>query len=139
MSPSSINDSFHRELASDPDLLESLVEETNAYLAAQLDDEDLIYRITLLISEAATNAMEHGNRFDVTKQVTIDLAVGADAVTATICDQGGGFVPEAVDDPLREENLLREGGRGLFLMQRLADEVAFDSEGRCVHLLVRRK
>lgn len=123
---------LQKELASKVELLEPLVEEAEAFLLRQTDDEELIYRAVLLLSEAATNAMQHGNGFDPDKKVRIEVIHLGSRVRLRVCDEGVGFVPDAADDPLDDTHLLRTSGRGLFLMREMADEVTFDDDGRCV-------
>lgn len=115
--------------------LERLVDETEAFLAERVADEDLAYRVVLLASEAATNAMEHGNAMDVDKQVTLDLHVEPERIVLCVEDEGAGFDPEAVDNPLQEDHLFRDSGRGIYLMEHMADEVAYENEGRRVRIV----
>ena len=58
-------------------------------------------------------------------------------ITACVIDEGVGFDPAAVPDPTTPENLLRAGGRGLFLMRELMDEVRYNDRGNCVTLVLR--
>ncbi len=111
--------------------LETIVEETQAFLEAHLpEDDDLVYKIVLLISEAATNAMEHGNQMDESKHVTVHVQAHSAYVEVEVADEGEGFNPESVADPLSEDNLFSDSGRGLFLMEEMADAVEYKDEGR---------
>ena len=125
-----------RELPSDVDLLEPLVEEAEAFLSGQIDDPELVYRAVLLLSEAATNAMKHGNGFDPQKKVRIELTRADHEIRIMVCDEGGGFDPGASADPLDQSNLMSTSGRGLFLIREMADRVSFDDDGRCVIITV---
>lgn len=91
--------------------------------------ETLTDTLMLLSTEAATNAMEHGNGYDPAKHVTLTLAMAEDCVELTVEDEGGGFHPQDTPNPLAEENLLLDGGRGLFLMEELSDEVRYENNG----------
>lgn len=115
--------------------IEQVVDETEAFLATRIDDEDLSYRIVLLATEAVTNAIEHGNKLDSSKKVYYRLVVGDDDVQVTVEDEGEGFDPEKTDDPTASENLFRDGGRGLLFMESMADEVLFEKDGRLVRLI----
>ena len=121
---------FSKALVSRPELLEDLVDEVQEYLEQHFEDADFVFRVVLLTSEAATNAMKHGNQFDPAKLVRVDVAASTGGVRIRVCDQGAGFDPGAQSDPLQEENLMRTGGRGLFLIREMADEVSFEDDGR---------
>ena len=121
-------------LESDLSGIERVVEDTETFLAGRIEDDDLRYRVVLLATEAVTNAIEHGNKFDPEKRVLYRLEVSAKKVEVVVQDQGPGFDPETTDDPRANENLLRDGGRGLLFMQTLADEIRFEDDGRRVCL-----
>ncbi len=122
-------------LKTDFSSVERVVDETEAFLAERLSDEDLSYRIVLLATEAVTNAIEHGNRLDSSKQVLFRLDVHEDHVEVMVEDEGSGFDPTKTDDPTESENLFREGGRGLLFMKEMADDVQFEKDGRLVRLI----
>lgn len=124
-------------LDSDLESIERVVEETEAFLAGRVSDEDLAYRVVLLATEAVTNAIEHGNKFDPEKQVFYRVDVQEARIELVVEDQGTGFDPSKRDDPREAENLLREGGRGILFMESMADEIAFAEGGRKVHLIFR--
>lgn len=98
-------------------------------------------RFNLIVAtlEAVTNAIVHGKS---AQSLPVELRVVVDDEAITICvrDYGTGFDPEAVPDPRRAENLLRESGRGVFLMRSLMDEVQFlrQSPGMEVVMRMRR-
>lgn len=131
-------DTFQRTLESRVELLEPLVDETEAFLLEHTDDDELVYRAVLLVSEAATNAMKHGNRFDPNKRVRLEVVAEGAGVRIRVCDEGEGFDPGTIDDPLAQDHLLNTGGRGLFLIREMADEVSFGDRGRCVIMTIRR-
>jgi len=88
-------------------------------------DEDQRFHIAMAVREAAINAVLHGNEYDPTRQIDVSLEnTGADLVFK-IADQGHGFNPDHLPDPLAQENLLRGTGRGIFLIRSLMDEVHF--------------
>lgn len=82
--------------------------------------------IEIALTEALTNAMCHGNRMDGRKKVTVIGHINEHQATFTIADEGEGFDPTRVDDPTRDENVLRQGGRGLWLIHHLMDEVRYN-------------
>lgn len=86
--------------------------------------------------EAVANAVIHGNREDVKKQVHICCRYRArECVSISVSDEGDGFDPKAVPDPTRPENLESEHGRGIFLMRTYMDEVRYEKGGTEVHLV----
>ncbi|NBC18815.1 MAG: ATP-binding protein [Bacteroidetes bacterium] len=125
------------EVTSSFENLEPVIDESQTFVAAHLDDDDLTYQVVLLVSEAVTNAMKHGNRFDDGKQVRLEIVIREDRVIVCVQDEGQGFDPEAIENPLDESNLMRESGRGLFLMKRMADVVTYDRDRRelCLELV----
>ena len=108
-----------------------------AFLDAHVPDEDFAFRVALVASEAVTNAIEHGNELDANRRVWLVVEVEPHEITVSVQDEGTGFDPTYVPDPTREGALMAEGGRGLFLMQQLADDVRFEEEGRRVVLTLR--
>jgi serine/threonine-protein kinase RsbW len=82
-----------------------------------------IYDIAISVSEVVTNAVVHGNRNDDSKKVRISLKADASRVEVTVEDEGAGFDRGEVCSPLQEENLLKEAGRGLLIVESLMDEV----------------
>ena len=139
MTPSSAPiDRLRLVLPSDYDSLDRIVDESDAFMATHSTDDEFNHRVVLLTSEAATNAIEHGNRLEEDKTIELDLAVYPDRVDVSVLDQGSGFNRDAVSDPLEKENLLNEGGRGLFLIESLADEVHFEMDGRRIRMSLRR-
>jgi serine/threonine-protein kinase RsbW len=88
-------------------------------------DPDSSQTIQMALHEALVNAIVHGNDEDETRRVGVELAARADGVAVRVRDEGRGFDPTRVPDPLTAEGLCRPSGRGVFLMRRLMDEVAF--------------
>ena len=91
---------------------------------AGFGDEDYA-RIMLTLSEAATNAIVHGNREETEKQVEIEATLQNSTLSISVKDEGEGFNPDDIPDPLKDENLMKVGGRGVYLIQEYADEVSF--------------
>jgi serine/threonine-protein kinase RsbW len=88
-------------------------------------DDDLRHWVDLATREAVANAIKHGNEGDSDKKVEVDVSLDGGEVVVTVADQGRGFDPAHVEDPLAPENLLRPTGRGLFYMQRFMDRVDY--------------
>ncbi len=88
-------------------------------------DEDQRFHIAMAVREAAINAVLHGNEYDPSRHIDVLLENTGSDLVFKIVDQGNGFNPENLPDPLAPENLLRGTGRGIFLIRSLMDEVHF--------------
>lgn len=111
-----------------PSLLEKLteVEELTEKVAEQHDiSEDDKDNLAIAITELTNNAIIHGNKFDHQKKVIISFYFDHDVVSVYIKDQGKGFDPTAIGNPLDPENLLKESGRGIFILKSIMDDVQF--------------
>ena len=86
--------------------------------------------IAIALTEAVSNAMSHGNKNIKSKNVTIIIDQKAGYMEISVTDEGGGFNPENVDDPLLPENLLKESGRGIFILNSLMDSVEFSTNDK---------
>lgn len=137
--PDSSSNILHFELASEYVLIEDAVERTEAFLRRHIENDDLLYRVLLPVSEAVTNGMRHGNKMDADKQVRVHLRVEPSVVEVLVEDEGEGFDPERLNSPVEEDNLLKEGGRGIYLIESMADSVIFEEEGRRIRMRFQRE
>ena len=105
--------------------------------AARLDD-GTYYRLLVAGTEAVNNGILHGNKRNPNKMVHVTCILSKDKLVFRVRDQGKGFKPEEVPDPLEEKNLMKTSGRGIFLMRSLMDKVSFrvTSEGTEVELVI---
>ncbi len=93
-------------------------------------DDEFYAKLMLTVSEAATNGVVHGNELDPVKKVTLKARCENQELVISIQDEGKGFDPEDIPDPLAEENLLNTSGRGVFLMEEYAKSVEYQNDGR---------
>lgn len=100
--------------------------------------DDAFGNVLIAVSEAVNNAIQHGNQNNPDSKVEVTVANQADVFCIQIKDQGTGFSYESLPDPTAPENLLKDSGRGVFLMQHLADEVEFVNTGSVVNLYFRK-
>ncbi len=96
---------------------------------------NLNFRVGL--TEALSNAMLYGNANDPQKRVRIEVTVKVEEVAVRVTDQGVGFDPTTIPDPTLPGNISKSGGRGIFLMKALMDEVRFNDRGNSVTLVLR--
>lgn len=88
-------------------------------------DDGTFYRLLVATTEAVNNGIVHGNKRDPEKVVTVNCTLKKHMLLVKVEDQGRGFDPEKIPNPLDEENLLKETGRGIFLMKSMMDRVRF--------------
>lgn len=108
--------------------LEPFVDELKQWTDVNEEDSN---RIMLTLSEAVNNAIIHGNNENPDKKVVVlsTLDEKNRVLTISVEDEGEGFDPEEIPDPLKEENLLNEGGRGVYLIKQYADDLQFSKGG----------
>ena len=112
-----------------------LVEKAIDELSLELDLSDEVYGNVLVATmEATNNAIIHGNRSNPEKEVKIKMKLEDKELMVHIEDQGEGFDHMNVPDPTAPENLEKINGRGIFLMERLSDEILYIEDGRIVEL-----
>lgn len=97
-------------------------------------EDDIYGNIMVAVTESVNNAIRHGNKFDKDKNVYLTLQVEQNQLLFEVEDEGPGFDYENLPDPTAPENLENPGGRGIFLMRNLCDEVNFLDAGKKVQL-----
>jgi serine/threonine-protein kinase RsbW len=112
-------------------MIESFID--NAKERFHLDD-DIYGNIMIAVTEAVNNAIKHGNSNDKSKNVLLSLSLEESLIKFVVCDEGAGFDYGNLPDPTSPENIEKPGGRGIFLMKHLSDEVEFKDKGRVVEL-----
>ena len=95
---------------------------------------DLFGNVLIAVTEAVNNAIQYGNRNDVTKQVLIRFQAKGQRLSVVIADEGQGFDYESLPDPTAPENLEKMEGRGIFLMKSLSDGLSFYNNGSEVEM-----
>jgi serine/threonine-protein kinase RsbW len=128
------------DIASRLDMLD-MVQTVLSHLAAVVGfDEESIHYMTVALRESVVNAVRHGNQGDELRRVSVDFVVGDGSLEVRVHDEGRGFDPAAVPDPVAEENLLKPTGRGIFFMRSFMDvvEYAFPPGGGTTVRMVKR-
>jgi serine/threonine-protein kinase RsbW len=92
-------------------------------------DEDSVHWVNVAVRESVINAIKHGNCNDVRKRVHVEFTSlqdgGSPGIAILVTDEGCGFDPASLADPVAPENLLKANGRGIFLMRSFMDEMTF--------------
>lgn len=108
-------------------MIESFID--NARDKFEIND-DIYGNIMISVTECISNAIIHGNRNVKEKLVHLELMMEDESLTFTIEDEGDGFDYTEQEDPTSPENIEKVGGRGIFLIKHLSDEVKFEEEGK---------
>ena len=90
--------------------------------------ESAIADIAISVTEIVNNGIIHGNKADIKKVVSVSISKVDSEIEITITDQGPGFDPTTVQSPIEEKNLMREVGRGIFIVKSLMDSVVIDTK-----------
>jgi len=118
---------IHLTLFSDIKYLEVVQSVSDSFSSlAGLEGEDA-YWVGLSIREAVTNAILHGNKDDSSAPVKLSFRQASDKLIVTVKDQGEGVDESKIPDPLNPDNLLKPGGRGIFLVKSFMDNVFFNT------------
>lgn len=104
---------------------------------ARLDD-GTFYRLFVSSTEAVNNGIIHGNKSDPAKKVCISCTLNTDSIVVRVKDEGEGFDPASVPNPLDDQNLLKESGRGIFLIRSMMDKVNYSitDEGTIIEMVI---
>ncbi|HHS13350.1 MAG TPA: ATP-binding protein [bacterium] len=102
--------------------VEKLAMEIASRIGLTRDQTD---NLSIAITETVGNAIVHGNKKDPDKDVDIAVIIQPDTIRVQVQDRGEGFDPDSLSDPLDPENLLKESGRGIFILKSLMDNVSF--------------
>ncbi|HET9466524.1 MAG TPA: ATP-binding protein [Gemmatimonadales bacterium] len=126
-------------LPSDVNCIEEAVElVTRHCLAGHHTTKTIQFRLRVVLSEAISNAVVRGNGEDRTKWVDVRAELVPESIRVSVTDEGPGFNPDAVPEPLRPEQLDEAGGRGLYLIRKLVDAVQFNERGNSICMILRR-
>ena len=100
--------------------------------------ESAIHQVKIGLNELIFNALEHGNQNDAAKYVAVLYKIESDALTMVVIDEGNGFTLPNVPDPTEAENLFREKGRGLILVQRVVSAIRLNKAGNGVMVTIKK-
>ncbi len=118
----------------------SEVEELTSQITRELNfDEEARDDLSIAITELFNNALHHGNQEDEHKKITVTYRLLKSGLQISVRDEGVGFNPQKIRDPLADENLLRTSGRGLFLVEQLVDDLRFNITPEGSEIIILKK
>lgn len=109
-----------------------------AFRKAGVSDDE-IDDLAIVFTEVVNNAIIHGNQKDKSKKVFIEIRIKNGNVEIRVKDQGNGFNPDTLADPLAPENLMKESGRGIFILKALMDEVDYEFSKKGTTIILKKK
>lgn len=112
---------------------------TRHCLAGTAPSDRLRFRLQVALAEALANAVMRGNQEETGKAVLVDADLFPDRIRVQVTDEGPGFDPTQVPDPVLPEQIADSCGRGLFLIRKLVDEVHFNEQGNSICMTLRRR
>jgi len=116
---------YHLEIESDPNNLITVEEFVNYFCKDVKLPEEKLSDVLLAVTEATTNAIIHANKSDASKKVIIDVEIKNSKLIVKVKDEGEGFDPGEIPDPTEPENLLKDHGRGVYLMKVYMDDLEY--------------
>ncbi|HEY3120585.1 MAG TPA: ATP-binding protein [Vicinamibacteria bacterium] len=119
------------------DMVQTVLEHLSATVGFA---EETVHYMSVAVRESVVNAIKHGNHGDESKRVTVSFTVHPRALEVEVHDQGAGFDPQSVPDPVSPENVMKPQGRGVFFMRSFMDEVdySFPARGGTVVRMVKK-
>jgi serine/threonine-protein kinase RsbW len=117
---------YYKKVKSDPELLPELDEYLMNIAKEAGLDEDKFNNLSLSFSEAASNSIKHGNKNDANKKIQITVKVSDSQMRIIIKDEGKGFDIKDVPDPTKEENILKDNGRGIHIMRSFLENLSYN-------------
>lgn len=110
---------------SDVEYLEKVEQMSSEFATKAGFDESTVDDLSIALTELVNNAIHHGNKNDPNKNVTVKFHLAGIKLSISIADEGGGFSPNTINDPLHPDNLMSDSGRGIYLVKALMDDVEY--------------
>jgi serine/threonine-protein kinase RsbW len=109
------------------------------YLMNLSIDRSVVADIAICVTELVINSIIHGNKSDLKKNVTITIVREKSGIKVIVEDQGSGFNPDSIENPIDDKNLLREVGRGIFIVKSLMDNVEIQPSSSGTRVTITKK
>ncbi|MDE3057282.1 MAG: ATP-binding protein [Bacteroidota bacterium] len=130
---------FRMTIASEPENIHRVETFLRKVKKAERLSNEKYHRLLVVVTEAVNNSITHGNKRNPAHKVHVVCTTQKGVLTVKVRDEGEGFDPRALPDPLHPENLLRESGRGVFLMKQMMDSVSYNETGNEVTMTLRMR
>ena len=101
-------------------------------------EESQIADIAISVSELVNNAICHGNKFTRDKKVSASIGRENSSIVVTVTDEGDGFNPDTIESPIADDNLMKEVGRGIFIVKSLMDTIDFELTSKGSKVTIRK-
>jgi len=122
------------QLAGSTDAIAPVVDQITAFIADASPAHGAEFEVALALQEALANAVVHGCKGDASKTVLVWVGCGTAGVIVIVRDPGPGFNPAGIADPLSDDGLERDHGRGVHMMRQLMDDVHYERNGTELHM-----
>jgi serine/threonine-protein kinase RsbW len=123
------------DIPSDPKHIKDASTKVLEYLEDLKLEKEVVFDIRLCLEEAVINAIKYGNKLDRTVPVAVSANYCDGRLEIRVKDYGNGFEYGEIPDPRSDKNILKHGGRGLFLIRNLMDEVEFNDSGNEIKMI----
>ncbi|MDD5423704.1 MAG: ATP-binding protein [Candidatus Omnitrophica bacterium] len=123
------------EIPSDPEYIKDASEKVLGFLEGLELTKEILFDIRLCLEEAVINAIKYGNKLEKAIPVSIRVSFSEGRLEIMVKDCGKGFQYSDIPDPRSSKNILKHGGRGLFLIRNLMDEVVFNDSGNEIKMI----
>lgn len=122
------------EIPSEISYIKKISNEILRHLQRLKVDKSIQFDVRLSFEEALRNAIQHGNKYNKKLTVEVSYEVDEDKIEIEVADKGKGFDLTKVSDPRTKENIMKEGGRGVFLIYKLMDKVEYNKNGNKIKI-----
>ncbi len=127
---------FEMKIVSDPSQIHVVEKKLEEFFRKKGLDQDTIDNLGIATTEMVNNAIRHGNRGEGSQQVIVRFEKHPKKARVVVQDNGAGFDPNSLANPLDPENLFKESGRGIFIVKSLMDDVRFEFTGRGTQVIL---
>ncbi len=132
----SLGQTYEMKIVSDPSQIHIVEKKLEQFFKKKGLDQDTIDNLGIATTEMVNNAIRHGNRGEKSQPVTVRFEKHKDSVKVVVQDNGAGFDPDSLANPLDPENLFKESGRGIFIVKSLMDDVRFEFTERGTQVIL---
>jgi serine/threonine-protein kinase RsbW len=116
------------------------IERITSKITAELNFEESVRDdLSIAVTELFNNALHHGNKEDESKKITVTFRIGNNKLSISVQDEGKGFEPEKLRDPLLPENIYDVSGRGIYLVKQLVDDLKFNITDKGTEIIIIKK